>query len=143
MLYRPSYLSGLWALSFFGLIPEKVVVYSSVTSRSVPRTFSNTFGTFQYSTVKQDYFFGFDAGSIEGEEVWLADPEKALLDVWYLNRGEWTLERMRAMRFQQFEIVNEKKLIGYAERFGAPRLIRSVENWRRMAEEESEGTAEL
>jgi hypothetical protein len=29
----PSYLSGLWALSFYGLIPEAVPVHTSVTTR--------------------------------------------------------------------------------------------------------------
>ena len=30
-LYRPSYLSREWALGFYGLIPEMVVTYTSVT----------------------------------------------------------------------------------------------------------------
>ena len=49
-LYKPSYLSGIWACGYYGLIPEKVVTYSSVTTR-VPRSFTNAFGTFQYSNV--------------------------------------------------------------------------------------------
>ena len=35
-LYRPSYLSGLWALGFHDLIPERVIWLTSVTPR-VPR----------------------------------------------------------------------------------------------------------
>ena len=37
-LYRPSCLSGLWALGHYDLIPERVVRFTSVTSR-VPRRF--------------------------------------------------------------------------------------------------------
>ena len=42
-LYRPSYLSGLWALGHYDLIPERVVRFTSVTSR-VPRRFENPVG---------------------------------------------------------------------------------------------------
>ena len=51
-LYRPSYISLHWALSFYGLIPEKTVVYTAVTPR-VPRTFENDFGVYRYSNLKQ------------------------------------------------------------------------------------------
>ena len=33
-LYSPSYVSGLWALGFYGLIPEGVSSYTSVTTRT-------------------------------------------------------------------------------------------------------------
>jgi len=50
-LYAPSYISTYWALGFYGLIPEKVVTYTSVTSR-VSRSFSNSFGLFKYQSLK-------------------------------------------------------------------------------------------
>ena len=40
-LYNPSYISTYWAMGYYGLIPEKVVTYTSVTSR-VSRSFSNS-----------------------------------------------------------------------------------------------------
>ena len=57
-LYRPSCLSGLWALGHYDLIPERVVRFTSVTPR-VPRRFENPFGVFDYRNIKQDCFFGF------------------------------------------------------------------------------------
>ena len=36
-LLAPSYLSGAWALGFWGLIPEQVVTYTSVTARGPRR----------------------------------------------------------------------------------------------------------
>ena len=39
-LYRPSYLSREWALSYYGLIPEMTVTYTSVTTR-MPTQFEN------------------------------------------------------------------------------------------------------
>ena len=57
-LYKPSYLSTYWALGYYGLIPERVAVFTSVTTR-VPREFTNDFGVFRYSNIKKDLFFGY------------------------------------------------------------------------------------
>jgi hypothetical protein len=141
-LYKPSYLSGLWALSYYGLIPEKVVTYTSVTSR-VPRAFINRFGTFQYSHIKQPYFFGFSSRVIQQKNIWLSDPEKAILDLWHLNRGEWTVERLSSMRFQNFDIVDVKRLEQFAGKFDSPRIMRAVKNWSLLAEMGKEGEIEL
>ena len=51
-LHAPSYLSGPWALSFYGVIPESVPVYTSVTTRT-PREYENPFGVFSYRNVKR------------------------------------------------------------------------------------------
>jgi len=141
-LYKPSYLSGLWALSYYGLIPEKVVVYTSITSR-VTRTFTNQFGTFQYSNIKQSCFFGFSSHVIQQQNVWLSDIEKAILDLWHLNKGEWTVERLSSMRFQNFDLVNVERLQQYASKFNSPRIIRAVKNWNLLVEMEKEGEIEL
>ena len=141
-LYKPSYVSLLWVLQFYGLIPEKVVTYTSITSR-VPRTFSNQFGDFQYSHVKQSCFFGFSACTIQNQTVWLADPEKALLDFWHLTAGEWTVERLAEMRFQNFEAVGYKKLERHASLYKSPRILRAVQNWNNFVEMEKEGEIQI
>lgn len=137
-LYRPSYLSGLWALSFYGLIPEKVTLFTSVTTR-VTRSFQNPFGAFSYSSLQQASFWGFGASEVQGCPVWMAEPEKALLDFWHLNAGEWTVDRLREMRFQGFEAVDVDRLGVYAGRWGAPRLARVVTRYRDLAGTEEEG----
>jgi len=59
-LYTPSYISMHWALSYYGMIPEKTVVYTAVTPR-VGRSFENSFGVYRYSNLKRDMTFaGFD-----------------------------------------------------------------------------------
>jgi len=141
-LYKPSYLSGLWALSYYGLIPEKVVTYTNVTPR-VPRTFTNQFGTFQYFNIKQSYFFGFSSHVIQQQNIWLSDPEKAILDLWHLNKGEWSIERLSSMRFQNFDLLNFERLEQYASRFNSPRIIRAVNNWNSLVEMGKEGDIEL
>jgi DNA-binding transcriptional regulator PaaX len=49
-MYRPSYLTGVWALGYYDLIPERVVWLTSVTPR-VPRRFENPFGVFVYRSI--------------------------------------------------------------------------------------------
>jgi len=141
-LYRPSYLSGLWALGFYGLIPEKVATFTSVTPR-VPRRFQNGIGSYEYRNVKQDAFFGYRLAGIRGSQVLLAEPEKALLDLWHLGQGTWSEDRMTEMRFQNQDAVNPEKLEEYADRFDSPRLRCATKTWFRLARLDRAGTVEL
>jgi len=141
-IYTPSYLSFHWALGYYGLIPEKVVLFSSATPR-VPRLFENEFCRFQYKHIKSDCFAGYQTVEIDRQKVLIAVPEKALLDLWHIEDGEWTTERMAGMRFQNFEAVSLKKLTGYVELFNSPRLIRAVRNWRTYVKAETKGMKEL
>jgi hypothetical protein len=117
-------------------------VYTSVTSR-VTRTFTNQFGVFQYSHIEQTCFFGFSPHVIQQQNIWLSDPEKAVLDLLHLNRGEWTVERLASMRFQNFEVVDSEKLARYAGTFDFPRIRRAVRNWNHLVEMGKEGEIEL
>jgi hypothetical protein len=141
-LYRPSYLSGLWALGYYDMIPEKVVWLTSATPR-VPRRFDNSFGIFDYRNVKQKAFFGYLTVSYGDRSIVIAEPEKALLDLWHLSPGEWTQERMEEMRYQHCQQVNKDKLQAYAHRFKSPRLNRAVEVWLTVKAEEEKGTVNL
>jgi len=141
-IYTPSYLSFHWALGYYGLIPEKVVLYTSATTR-VPRLFENEFGSFQYKHIKPDCFAGYQTVEIDRQKVLIAVPEKSLLDLWHIEDGEWTAERMASMRFQNFELVSLKKLNKYTKMFRSPRLVRAVTNWRAYVKAETEGVKEL
>lgn len=136
-LYKPSYLSGLWVLSFLGLIPEMVVGYTCISTR-VTRSFTNVYGNFLYSHIKPDCFFGFSLHDLQDERIWLSEPEKALLDHWHLHSGEWSVNRMQVLRFQQVALVDCKKLSNYAERFSSPRLFRAVDNWISFIEKQEQ-----
>ena len=128
-LYPPSYVSGLWALGFYGLIPEAVSAYTSVTTRT-PRKFENAFGAFLYAAIKRSFFFGYRTVSMAGTEVVIATAEKALLDLFHLSAGEWDRPRMMEMRFQRNEGIDERRLHDYAQRLGKPRILRAVQVWR-------------
>ena len=133
-LYRPSYLSLEWALGYYSLIPEKVVTFTSVTAR-VPRRFNNLFGVFQYSNVKRSSFWGSRTVEILGRKVQVAEPEKALIDLWHLRMGEWSVARMMEMRFQNTDIIDAAKLEEYASRIARPRLRHAVESWVSVADD--------
>jgi predicted transcriptional regulator of viral defense system len=141
-LYRPSYLSGLWALGHYDLIPERVVRFTSVTPR-VPRRFENPFGVFDYRNIKQDAFFGSSSTDVGGQKFLVAEPEKALLDHWHLTEGEWTSQRLEEMRYQHVAQVDAERLRLYAQRFRSPRLDRAVQQWLRLASEAEQGTESL
>jgi predicted transcriptional regulator of viral defense system len=141
-LYRPSYLSELWALSFHGLIPESVPVYTSVTAR-LPKRFQNDVGEFAYRNVKQELFFGYRPVQLSGRSVLIATPEKALFDFFHLSRGEWTSARMQEMRFSSAAGVGPKRLGALAEHVGSPRLRRAAALWANAVHEARKGEVEL
>lgn len=141
-LYVPSYISTYWAMGFYGLIPEKVVTYTSVTAR-VSRSFSNSFGTFKYHSIKPPAFFGYRSLDIGGRQVVIAEPEKSLLDLWYLERGVWNEARMNAMRFQNTELIDAAKLHTYANRYHSPRVVKAAALWKSTLSAQHEGTVNL
>ena len=141
-LYRPAYLSGLWALGFYDLIPERVHWLTSVTTRP-PQRFENPFGLFDYRNIKQASFFGYRTVRDGTVDILVADPEKALLDHWHLNEGEWTDGRLEEMRYQNVERVGAERLRAYAARYRSPRLERAVGQWMAFATAAQEGTVML
>ena len=133
-LVRPSYLSGLWALSYYDLIPERVVWFTSVTTRS-PKNFHNQFGVFDYRHIKQEAFWGYVMAEVGGGQFYVAEAEKALLDHWHLTKGKWSEERLTEMRYQHTPIIDQDKLQVYSKRYNSPRLEHVVKNWRRLMTE--------
>jgi predicted transcriptional regulator of viral defense system len=142
IIYRPSYLSGAWALSYFGMIPESVPVYTSVTTRK-PRTFENAFGTFRYQNIKASLFFGYEPLIIVGAKVLVARIEKALVDFFYLSRGEWTPARMREMRFSAHMEIDRGRLLEAVEKADTPRLRRAIRIWTDEMSDAARGVTEL
>ena len=87
LLYGPSYVSLEYALSYHGLIPERVETVTSVTTRR-SRQFDTTFGTFTYRMLNEgSYAVGALLTAAGKTTFLLATPEKALLDkVWVDKR---------------------------------------------------------
>ncbi len=77
----PSYVSIDSALSFYGLIPERVYETSSVTTKT-SREFTTSIGVFSYTHLPSPYYsLGVRRLSLsDGQHILLATPEKALFD---------------------------------------------------------------
>jgi len=80
-LLGPSYVSVDTALSFYGLIPERVYEISSMTTK-VSRTFETAMGLFTYNRLPLPYYsFGLNMLSLSSNQYAIvASPEKALCD---------------------------------------------------------------
>lgn len=80
-LYGPSYVSMESALRFYGLIPESVYNTSSITLKR-SRTFTNSFGQFEYLFSQSDYYsIGINQVIQDDYAFLIASPEKALCDL--------------------------------------------------------------
>jgi predicted transcriptional regulator of viral defense system len=131
-LHRPSYVSLQSALEHYGMIPEAVGVTLSITSLH-GREWDTPIGRFRYRSIHPDRFWGYRevrlSGSDErgGQQSFLvADPEKAILDVFYLEPGEWTGERLAGLRLQNLDAIDAGRLRDAAERFRSARVQRAA-----------------
>lgn len=87
-LRGPSYISLESALSYHGMIPERVYEISSVTLKK-SKTYTTPVGRFSYRQLAAPYYsFGIKSISLDSQQVALiASPEKALCDKIVLTSG--------------------------------------------------------
>ena len=128
-IYMPSYISLHSALSFYGMIPEEVVQLTSVTTLKTAK-FENAFGTFHYQTVKTPIFFGYEMKTMQnGRGLLFATPEKALLDLLYLNPYYKTVQDMEELRLDEDFLQSEfnwGRLHDYLAQIGSKTLTQRV-----------------
>ncbi len=106
-IYRPSYISLHSALAFYGLISEAVIQITSVTSLKTNR-FKNSIGDFEYKNVREELMFGYDVKPLaDGKSLWMANREKALLDLLYLYPFYNTEREMENLRIDPDLIQDE------------------------------------
>jgi len=111
LLYMPSYLSFESALARHGILSQiPYTVTFATTRRSKKMTLGTT--SVEFHQLRGDLFFGY---TLE-QGLYLAEPEKALLDELYLiKRGKATLE-LSELRLAD---LSPEKLMAYATRFPA------------------------
>jgi len=109
-LYAPSYVSFDYALSYYGLIPERVYEVTSATLHA-KKVFDTPLGRFSYRPVPMDvYALGVDWLYDEQDGgKFIATPEKALCDKIRGDRGLGRLnqEKMRAYLLYDLRIEGE------------------------------------
>lgn len=134
-LLAPSYISTQYALSYYGLIPERVADLTSITTRKTA-AFKNQFGVFVYQHLKTSCFVGFSEQKDEnGLSYFLAEPEKALVDYFYLNLADFPEEDAaifeESYRLKRDRSLVVKKLNDHAQRFNSKKLVKVTDNYIR------------
>ncbi len=136
-IYAPSYISLHSALSFYGMIPEEVIQLTSVTTLKTAR-FENAFGTFHYQNVKTPLYFGYEIKTMQnGRGLLFATPEKALLDLLYLNpyyRTEQDMEDLRLDEDYMQNELNKERLMSFLARFESKTLEQKVRRLMKVYE---------
>lgn len=102
IMVEPSYVSLETILSQYSIIPDSVTSYTSVSTKKT-QSYNNSYGTFYYSSIKKEYYFGFTYEYREDYAYWVfvADKEKALLDYFYL--------RSKLLKLSVYDYVHIKK----------------------------------
>lgn len=108
-LYYPSYLSFESALSAYGILSQIPFTQTfATTKRSKKMTISNTEA--EFTQIKKDLYFGY----VLENGIYIAEPEKALLDQLYLvSRGK------RSVNLKELDLSNidKVKLTDYGQKF--------------------------
>jgi hypothetical protein len=133
-LVHGSYVSLQSALAHHGLIPEHVPVVTSVT-RGRPGRWTTPLGTFEFHHLKSDLVRGFRRTPLgPAEAAFVATPEKALLDLLYLEPGADAPAYLAELRLQQLDALDLASLRREAEAMGRPKLRRAAREIARLAE---------
>ena len=133
-----SYVSLQSALAYFGMIPEYVPVTTSVTTRR-PASWETRLGIFDFRHIQVVFFDGYrlvDLG--ERQQAFIASPEKALLDLIYLEPGGETLDYLVEMRLSNLDQLDWQLLKHLASRIEKPKLLRAVSALQKLAGVEEE-----
>jgi predicted transcriptional regulator of viral defense system len=129
-IYGPSYISLEYALSFYGMIPERVEVLTSITTgRS--RKYNTPIGVFSYQFLPTEkYAVGITLKQLdEYHAVFIASPEKALLDSVYFSRGltdksslEYYFQDDMRIDEGSLKSLSQDRLMEIANHFSTPRI---------------------
>ena len=100
-MYRPSYITGYSALAYYGMIPEFVAHITCATTLKTC-SFTNDLGIFVYQHIKPELFVGYALFSVVNQRsFYIASPEKALIDLLYLNPNIKSVEDMIELRLDE------------------------------------------
>lgn len=128
-LVSPSYVSLQSALEYYNLIPEAVPQVTSITSRYRTQKFDTPLGLFAFHHIKSQLFFGFSLEQVDTDQfVYLARPEKALLDLIYLTKQGHSPAFLEALRLQNCDQLDLAWMEKTARDSGMNKLIQAVKN---------------
>lgn len=104
LLMGPSYVSLDYALSFWGVIPERVYTITSVTTKR-SKLFQTSSGDFQYCFIPPKLFcFGVEIQTIDKNSFLIASKEKALCDKVFLSKKVGLQSKQEMIEFLQEDL---------------------------------------
>jgi predicted transcriptional regulator of viral defense system len=125
-IVKASYVSCQSALAFYELIPENILQTISVTGKR-PSSWETPLGSYHFRHVKPALLRGYKMIELGGEQqALIATPEKALLDLIYLQPGGDSSVYLEGLRLQNLDQLDLDELRCQAARFGSPKLWRAV-----------------
>ncbi|OPL19085.1 MAG: hypothetical protein AVO35_12485 [Candidatus Aegiribacteria sp. MLS_C] len=125
-----SYVSCQTALAWHGLVPETIGAVTSITPGR-PSVVRNELGTFIYRHMRRELLAGYRRETLPGgRKARVASPEKALLDLIYLEPGGYSPEYLEELRLQNTDILSQESLEELVEMWDRPRMRRALENLR-------------
>ncbi len=132
-MVRASCVSCQSALEFYGLIPEHTPVVVSVTT-SRPGRWKTPLGTFEFRHIRKDLFSGYQMTDLGGgQKAFVATPEKALLDLVYLQSGGDAESYLNELRLKNLEKLDLEGLQRMATKSGSQKLVRAGKRIAAMA----------
>ena len=136
-LAHGSYVSCQSALAYYDLIPEYTAVTTSVTPGRAGQ-WDTPLGSYAYRRMQIKLLHGYRLIEVGGgQSAFVATPEKALLDLIYLQPGGDALDYLRELRLQNLDRLNLAELDRSAERIGSPKLRRAAAHVRKLAQAEA------
>jgi predicted transcriptional regulator of viral defense system len=134
---RPaSYVSLQSALAYYGMIPESVPVTTSITTDR-PEKLETPLGQFDFRHVTVNWFSNYrqiDLGN--DQKALIATPEKALLELVYLQHGSGIDAYLRELRLQALENLDLEQIYSLAGATNKPKLLRAADIIQILAAEE-------
>jgi predicted transcriptional regulator of viral defense system len=125
-MVRGSYVSLQAALAHYGLIPEHVPVVTSVTTDR-PARWDTALGSYVFRHIKPDLLYSYRLVKVSPrQEAFVASPEKALLDLIYLQPGGDSLPYLQELRLQNLDRLDADEMVRLANRAGSPKLCRAT-----------------
>jgi predicted transcriptional regulator of viral defense system len=125
-MVQPSCVSLQSALSHYALIPEAVPVTTSVTALR-PGRWDTPLGSYAFRRIKKALFQDYHLLAVGDEQrAFVASPEKALLDLVYLEPGADSHAYLKELRLQNLEILDLDRLQHQAELTSSPKLRRAA-----------------
>jgi predicted transcriptional regulator of viral defense system len=138
-----SYVSLQSALAYHGMIPENVPATTSVTTGR-PESLKTFLGEFYFRHIQVKWLRGYRQVDLGNDQrAFVAKPEKALLDLVYLQPGGDAIAYLQGLRLQALEKLDLDELGKFVSELKRPRLIRAEEVIRKLVGEEKLGYVQL